>query len=238
MASQRTLCQSVLERLANAGVLEDLLLIGSWCLEGYKSYFGRKTPLTTLRTRDIDFLVPRPARLRASVDVPALLADLGFVADFHRGGYIRLIHPELIVEFLVPERGRGTDHPVRLPQLKVNAQALRFLNMLSDSTITATIEGIPVRMPHPAAFALHKLLIAPRRRGPTGKQAKDLAAAVAVLEALRAHGAIESVRGHFASMPTRWQARIRQVLGARQELGNFEAFFQESTKKENRKRPA
>jgi hypothetical protein len=45
-----------LERLAKAGVLNDIVLIGSWCLEGYKSYFGRKTPLTTLRTRDIDFL--------------------------------------------------------------------------------------------------------------------------------------------------------------------------------------
>lgn len=163
MASQRTLCHSVLERLAKAGVLEDIVVIGSWCLEGYKSYFGRKTPLTTLRTRDIDFLVPRPTRLRTSVDVPALLEDLGFVTDFHRGGYIRLIHPELIVEFLVPDRGRGTDHPVRLLQLGVNAQALRFLGMLEESTITAT-------------------------------------------------------REHLASMPPRWRARIRQVLGTRQEL--------------------
>ena len=225
MASQRTLCHSVLERLARAGVLEDLVLIGSWCLEGYKSYFGRKTPLTTLRTRDIDFLVPRPARIRISVDVPALLEDLGFVTDFHRGGYIRLMHPELIVEFLVPERGRGTDHPVRLPQLGINAQALRFLNMLEEGTIPATLEGVRVRMPHPAAFALHKLLIAPRRLGRSGKQAKDLDAAVAVLEALRAHGAIKSVREHLALMPPRWRARIRQVLGTRQELREWLALL-------------
>lgn len=221
MASQRTLCHSVLERLAKAGVLKDVVLIGSWCLEGYKSYFSRRTPLTTLRTRDIDFLVPRPSHIRASVDVPALLADLGFVIDFHHGGYIRLIHPELIVEFLVPELGRGVDHPVRVPQLKVNAQALRFLNMLADRTITATFEGIPVHMPHPAAFALHKLLIAPRRQGRTGKQAKDLEAAIAVLEALHAHGETESVKRHFEAMPSRWQARIRQELGAHQELRDW-----------------
>lgn len=221
MASQRTLCQSVLERLAKAGVLADIVLVGSWCLEGYQSYFGRKTPLTTLRTRDIDFLVPRPSHIRTSVDVPALLADLGFVIDFHRGGYIRLIHPELIVEFLVPERGRGTDQPVRLPKLNVNAQALRFLNLLADSPITATLEGIRVRMPHPAAFALHKLLIAPRRQGRTGKQAKDLEAAIAVLEALHAHGETESVKRHFEAVPARWQARIRQELGAHQELRDW-----------------
>ena len=218
MANQRTLCHSVLERLAHAGVLEDVVLIGSWCLEGYKSYFGRTTPLTTLRTRDIDFLVPRAVRIRKSVDVPALLEDLGFVADFHRGGYIRLVHPELIVEFLVPERGRGTDHPVRLPQLGINAQALRFLNMLADSTITATLEGIRVRMPHPAAFALHKLLIAPRRLGRTGKQAKDVEAAVAVLEALREHGDVQAIQEHFNAIPPRWQTRIRQLLETRPEL--------------------
>lgn len=165
--------------------------------------------------------MPQPTHIRASADVPALLADLGFVTDFHRASYIRLVHPELIVEFLVPERGRGTDRPVRLRRLGINAQALRFLGMLEEHTITATLEGIPVRMPHPAAFALHKLLIAPRRQGPTGKQAKDRDAAMAVLEALQAHGDETSVRRHFASMPPRWQARIRQELKARQELRDW-----------------
>ena len=135
MANQRTLCHTVLERLAAAGVLDDLVIIGSWCLESYRTYFDRRTPLTTLRTRDIDFLVPRPTQLRHPADVPALLEDLGFVCDFQRAGYIRLVHPDLIVEFLVPERGRGTDKPVPLPQLHMNAQALRFLDLLADQTI-------------------------------------------------------------------------------------------------------
>ena len=219
MASQRTVCQSVLQRLEQAGVLGDLVLIGSWCLEGYRAYFDRKTPLTALRTRDIDFLVPRDRRIRNSIDVPALLSDLGFISDFQGTGYLRLIHPELIVEFLVPERGRGSDHPVRLPHLKVNAQSLRFLGMLADRTIVSTLDGVKVRMPHPAVFALHKLLIAPRRRGPAAtKKAKDLEAAAAVLEALRAHGEIKLVREEFHALPKPWRARIRQALDISPEL--------------------
>jgi hypothetical protein len=218
VANQRTLCRSVLERLAKAGVLKDIVLVGSWCLEGYKDYFSRKTVLTALRTRDVDFLIPHPARIQASVDVPALLEELGFVTDFHRGGYLRLLHPELIVEFLVPERGRGVDHPVRVPPLKINAQALRFLNMLAESTITAMLDGVQVRMPHPAAFALHKLLIAPRRHSKTDKQAKDIEAAVAVLNALREHGELQTVKAQFKAMPRRWQARIRHMLETRSEL--------------------
>ena len=218
MADQRTVCQRVLQRLATAGVLEDIVLIGSWCLEGYRSYFDRKTPLTALRTRDIDFLVPRPTHIRRSVDVPGLLAELGFVTDFHRGGYLRLMHPELIVEFLVPERGRGTSQPVRVSQFKVNAQALRFLNILADHTVTGTVEGVQVRLPHPAVFALHKLLIAPRRQGKPSKQAKDVEAAVAVLEALRAHGATKTIKAQFDAMPQPWQTRIRRTLELRPEL--------------------
>jgi len=218
VADQRTVCQRVLQRLATAGVLEDIVLIGSWCLEGYRSYFDRKTPLTALRTRDIDFLVPRPTHIRRSVDVPGLLAELGFVTDFHRGGYLRLMHPELIVEFLVPERGRGTSQPVRVPGFKVNAQALRFLNILADRTVMGTVEGVQVRLPHPAAFALHKLLIAPRRQGKPSKQAKDVEAAVAVLEALRAQGETRTIKAQFDAMPRRWQTRIRRTLELRPEL--------------------
>ena len=215
MADQRALCQRVLQRLATAGVLEDIVLIGSWCLEGYRSYFNRKTPLTALRTRDIDFLVPRPTRIRQAVDVPALLSELGFVIDFHRGGYLRLMHPELIVEFLVPERGRGTSQPVRVPGFKVNAQALRFVNILADRTVMGTVEGVQVRLPHPAAFALHKLLIAPRHHGKPSKQAKDVEAAVAVLEALRAHGEASTIKTQFDAMPQRWQTRVRRTLELR-----------------------
>jgi len=43
-----------------------------------------------------------------------MLKDLGFIEDFHRKGLIRLNHPELIIEFLVPEKGRGRDTPYPL----------------------------------------------------------------------------------------------------------------------------
>jgi len=140
VADQRGLCRQVLQRLAEAGVLDEVVLVGSWCLEGYRDYFGRTTPLTTLRTRDVDFLVPRPQQIHRSVDVSALLRDAGFMADYLPSGLLRFMHPDLIVEFLVPEHGRGTDEPVRLPQLNVNAQALRFLDMLAERTVSVTLE--------------------------------------------------------------------------------------------------
>jgi DNA-binding transcriptional regulator YiaG len=92
-------------------------------------------------------------------------------------------HPELIVEFLVPERGRASAKPYPLPKLGLNAQALRFLEFLAQDTISTNVEWVSVNLPHPAYFALHKLVVLSRRTG-QAKQAKDQDAALKVLEAL------------------------------------------------------
>jgi hypothetical protein len=123
----------VLKRLNRAGVLKDIMLIGSWCLPFYQEYFSSIKYSPAIRTRDIDFLVPSPWKVHVRSDIPTLLKDLGFIVK-HRGsqGYIILEHPDLLVEFLTPEKGRGADHPVAIPQLGVNAVALRYLNLLID----------------------------------------------------------------------------------------------------------
>src|ERR1700722_12274711 len=101
------LCLEVLRRLEKAGVLRSLILIGSWCAYFYPDYFGGKIELSALRTRDIDFLIPTPPRIRGEVRLAELLGDLGFIADLRGDGYVSLSHPELIIDFLVSEKGRG-----------------------------------------------------------------------------------------------------------------------------------
>ena len=81
------------------------------------------------------------------------------MADLARQrGSQRAIIDELIIELLVPEKGRGTDKPFLLPMLGFNAQPLRFLDLLSQNTITIDADGTPVTLPHPVNFAIHKLI--------------------------------------------------------------------------------
>ena len=182
--SQYDLCVEVLRRLDKAGILKDIVLVGSWCTIFYKDFFAGKKYMTSLTTRDMDLLIPRPRAIKAKVDVAELLKDLGFVVGFTGSqGYIRLEHPQLIVEFLVPERGKGSDRPYSLPQLGLNAHALRFIEFLSQDIITSKIGSIKVTLPHPANFALHKLLVM-GRRPKAEKQAKDKEAAIKILNAL------------------------------------------------------
>ena len=97
-----------------------------------------------------------------------------------------------------------------MPQLGRNAQALRFLELLSRNTITVEVEGMILTLPHPANFGLHKLLVLQRR--PTAEKAmKDMEAATRVLNALVEKGEAEAVKSVFNSIPKRWQGKIKKA---------------------------
>lgn len=210
--SQYDLCIEVLQRLDKAGILKHVVLVGSWCTLFYKEYFSSDKYMTILKTRDMDLLIPQPKALGTKTDVAELLKNLGFVVGFTGSkGYIRLEHPQLIVEFLVPERGRATNKPYPLPQLGLNAQALRFLEFLSQNTITTKVGLITVALPHPASFALHKLLVM-SRRPKAEKRAKDKETAIRILNALLKSNQGDTVSKIFHSMPKRWQGMVKKQL--------------------------
>ena len=148
---QYELCVEVLHRLNKVGVLKNLILVGSWCIPFYRDYFKGIKYASSIRTRDVDFMVPGHINIKAKVDLVELLKDLGFVTGFQgREGYVRLEHPELAIEFLVPEKGRGSNKPFLLKELGINAQPLRYLNLLAQNIIHAEIDRMKISLPHPA----------------------------------------------------------------------------------------
>ncbi|MFH1383495.1 MAG: GSU2403 family nucleotidyltransferase fold protein [Candidatus Omnitrophota bacterium] len=205
---------TVLKRLDRTGVLQSVVLIGSWSLYFYRYYFNSSNYSGYIRTYDMDFLVPIPVKMKGTVNILELIEDLGFVTQFvGRHGYVRLAHPDLIIEFLAPERGRGRTKPYEIPQLHVNAQTIRYLDFLLEHVITIQAEGIRLQVPHPAAYALHKFIIFKRRRNSDNGE-RDLEGALRVYR--------ELVRGHkqkdmqriFNSMHARWQKTVIRNLRA------------------------
>lgn len=211
---QHELCLEILRRFDKAGILKDIILIGSWSAYFYNEYFTGTSYLdrAALKTRDIDFLIHDPAKIRREVNVPELLHDLGFIIIYKGNkGYIKLEHPDLLLEFLVLEKGRGIDRPFPLPKLGINAVALRFLNFLSSNTIKVKIEDFYVTLPHPANFALHKLIIF-QRRFKEDKAVKDKNIAIEILQSLIDKGETGIVRQVFNSVPQKWQKKIIKGL--------------------------
>ena len=213
---QYELCLKVLRRFHKAGVLKDVIIVGSWCIYFYKDYFSGVHYTPTIRTRDIDFLVPLPPKIKKKVSIPDLLKDLGFLVDF-RGtkGYIRLVHPALIVEFLIPERGKGFDKPYPLPRLGLNAQPLRFFDFLVDNTISLKVYNLALRLPHPAALALHKLIIF-QRRTKKDKATREREQAFMILKSLIAKKDEAVLKRIFNAMPESWKRKVFKALKERE----------------------
>lgn len=75
-----------------------------------------------------------------------------------------------LVEFLTPAFGEETIRD--LPALGVNTQSLNYLNYLIAEPIHAAAiyrSGVLVQVPRPERYAIHKLIIADRRRDSTGR---------------------------------------------------------------------
>ncbi len=217
--NQSELFLEILSRLDKAGVLSKIILIGSWCLPIYRQYYSRESNLTTLRTRDLDFLVSRKTQVKERVDLPKLLEDLGFIEDYNfPQGHVRLVHPELIMEFLVEERGRSSEKPYPLPFLSMNAQKIRLLGMLEENTITVSFNGIEVKVPHPVNYGFHKLIIALRRNNEEKKE-RDIEAGVSVLNMCRLYEGEKILSEIYENIPRKRKNSIIKILSENKEYG-------------------
>jgi hypothetical protein len=99
----------------------------------------------------------------------------------------RMTASDFVVDFLAPSFD-DKEGPQKLEALGVWAQGLHFLNLLIRDPIPAVAiyrEGVLVQIPRPERYAIHKLIVSSRRRGPgQAKAEKDLAQAGALIAAL------------------------------------------------------
>lgn len=213
MEKQSKLVKNLLKLLSQADVLDHVLLIGSWCASFYKPYFKGIDYSPRIMTRDIDFLLPRHPQFKKTIDLEMMLQPLGFEIGFYGKGYMKLENPELIIELLVPEVGRPSDHPKKVPELKFNAQPLRHLEMLWRDPIRTTVEGVEVMLPHPADYCIQKFIIASERKK-RDKAQKDREVAAEVLRALQILGDTKSLRSTMGSLSDRERKTVQKELTA------------------------
>ncbi len=63
MTKQNNLFLATLDALHKSGAFEYIILIGSWCHYFYRVYFNNASEIPVVRTMDIDFLIPNPAKI-------------------------------------------------------------------------------------------------------------------------------------------------------------------------------
>ncbi len=187
----------VLEVLSNAGVFESggVVLVGTAAFIIYSAMLGVVLPDQYAFTEDVDLSVAPLAIAHApNVDLLKVLRR----ADESFEPMLDASSPNLppakfraadgfLVETLTNVR-RDNGSPVPVPQLSASAEALRYQEYLVDRPARAVAlygSGVPVLVPPPSRYAVHKLMIASLRgEGASAKRQKDLQQANAIRGAL------------------------------------------------------
>jgi hypothetical protein len=189
----------VLRALGEAGVFRlGGVLVGTHAFLFLGNALGMHWERAALTTQDIDIAGERSMDLVLpgdGADIPGTLESLrmGFlpVPPFnprHPTTSFKIRGKALRLDLLTPARRAGASAPVVLQRFNTAAQPLPFLDYLIESPIPAAIphgEGVLVRVPQPARFALHKLILACERGAAmASKSDKDLRQAAQVISAL------------------------------------------------------
>ncbi len=218
---------SILSAMATAGTFRlGGTLVGTNAFRLYEGELGLRLPLGGMaNTGDIDIaqFEKLSVALQDQVDpgLAATFSALKFdpVPGLAKGRTWRWAQggSGQLVEFLTPAFGEETLRD--LPALGVGAQALNYLNFLIAEPIHAAAiyrSGILVQVPRPERYAIHKLIIADRRRDGPGrvKSAKDREQAAFLIAALAEDRPDDLIAAHAAARDVgpRWREHMDRSL--------------------------
>lgn len=161
-----------LKILNDNGVLNHVIIAGSWAEYVYAQAGVLPGFDLTLRTIDMDFLVKNMRRPVEPISVPAIAKKHGYSIEHDvLMGTTKIFSPGgLEIEFLIGQMGSGVN-PTLKTNLGVNAQALRHMEHIVRNAITVDLLGMNVQVPKPESYVLHKMIINSDRK--PEKQVKD-----------------------------------------------------------------
>jgi hypothetical protein len=238
-----------------------VVLVGTAAFQCYSGLLGVKLPSAPMQTGDVDFAQFHSVSVSIEDTLPPVVEILRQVdPSFREVPHIsdgrqatQFINDQHYkVEFLTPNRG-SAEHdgqPTKMPALGgAAATPLRFLDFLITEPARSVMlhkGGISVLVPTPERFAVHKMIVAMRRRQDTDgalKQEKDLRQAGLLAAALevtrRAADFAEAFKEAWdrgpawrqdltrarSMLPTDLRGAFDRVLSAGREEVGRETFF-------------
>ena len=222
----------VIRQLADYGFFHaGGVLVGTHAFLAYGNMLGVSWGAAA-RTQDIDFAHPGKSislLLAPDFDVHVHEAieslDMGLLpvaslTSASGASYLNPREPDFRIDFLTTCH-RGGDTPFEHPHLHITLQPLKFMEYsLEDVQLTAlpSTGGVVVaNVPHPARYALHKLIIFAERSGTyTTKSNKDLTQAACLLAVLKQQRPweVEEAWADLAGRGKGWIDRARLGLNA------------------------
>jgi hypothetical protein len=232
----------VVEALADAGFFRLRgVLVGTTAFQCYSALLAVQLPNSLLQTSDADFAQFHSISSAVGDSIPPILDVLHAVDDTFR---VIPHHASaqqstkfrsrdgFIVEFLTPNASSDdyTGRPADMPALgHASAEPLRFLDFLIYEPVRAVLlygPGIPVLVPAPSRYAVHKMIVAARRRGEASgrvKADKDIEQSQVLIEALGQSRRADEFAAAYAEAFDRgphWQAALGDTMGRLEPRGS------------------
>lgn len=200
-----------------------MIIIGSWTVFFYRHHFKEAEVISPLRTRDIDIDVSQLKKAKTTAIIPDLMKEIGFEIIFHGDGSISLTNDKVYdesgktlpfgMDFLVPEIGKESDKPIKIPGFGITAQPLRYIDLLEKEIITVDYKGLQVKVSHPAYFGILKLITSQVRKGITNeKVARDIRQGLEVLYMAKKLGYTQKVKDIISGMTKKRKRYIEQAF--------------------------
>jgi len=214
----------VIHRLADSGVFHaGGVLVGSVAFHILGTHYGVGWESASRTTQDIDIAGDTKVKIAVpdiQTDIPALIESLkmGFfpvprLSNKEPSTSYAIRGKTLRIDILTPSR-RNESAPVFIHRLNAAAQPLKYLDYLIEDPVTAVmISGNPclIKVPQPARFALHKLIISHERSSTfADKKLKDIAQATALISLLKEDrpGDIEIAKSDLAKKGNSWIKKL------------------------------
>jgi hypothetical protein len=187
----------VLDALAYADLFNrGGVLVGTAAYQCYPPLVGHHLPASALMTQDADLATASltlSSLHEETLEAVLKRADRSFAAvpevDPRAPSSRFRSASGFLVDLLTPQLRKRDRNPMSLPQLGAGAVPLQHLHWLIEDPVSAVAlhgPGIPVAVPQPARYAVHKLIVAQKRGADVVKRQKDLAQAKGLIVALAA----------------------------------------------------
>ena len=201
------LAGNLVEALWKAGLFRvRAVLVGTAAFQTYAGTMGVRFPTAPTMTGDLDFAQFRSVSMAVDDTTSPILeilrsVDASFAAvahPIHRTKTMSYANAaDFKVDFLSPNRG-SNEHafePFKLPPLGgTAAHPMRFLDFLIKDPQRSVLlhkAGVPVSVPSPERFCVHKLIVSGRRPDASvDKARKDLMQSALLLEAAKETGVL------------------------------------------------
>lgn len=218
----------VMRRLSDYGFFKaGGVLIGTHAFLAYGNMLGVSWGDAS-RTQDVDFAhagkrieIALPSDIEVDTHGAIDSLQMGFLPITNAAGkvggtYLNSRDPDFQLDFLTPLH-RGGAEPYEHPKLKVGLQPLKFIEYTLENVQQAVLfcaEGaVVVSVPHPARYALHKLIVTGERPASGAvKSRKDLRQSAALLAYYRAGSDwdVQEAWGDLLMRGPGWVTRLKR----------------------------